>query len=348
MRRLLRPLLVVAGLVAVGWTVYSLDPRRVWAVATSADPFWLALSAIPIVLRFGIWGVKWTNMLARYRRVPLATATRYIAAGSFVNLTTPTAKIAGGFVRALLLQRHRGWNLPLAYGWALADQVTNMLGHALLFGAGLLAFSMHPAAASWKPVFATVGAVTLILLAAGYLARHPAWAWVRDPARTRALARWVPKRFVGEDGVPSDLLDRVFGPLLRDSSAPRAFVPDILLGASAFAALPVANALVLRSLGIDAPLLVITVVVVLGYLAGNLLGAWGGIGVTEAALATLGAHFGVPADAAAAGALLHRAVFYTVVLSCGGWSLWAERQVISADAPEVPATSSPTRTSSPV
>ncbi len=218
----------------------------------------------------------------------------------------------------------------------------------MLFGVGLLAFSMHPAAASWKPVFATVGAVTLALLAAGYLGRHPAWAWVRDPARTRTLARWVPKRFVGEDGVPPDLLDRVFGPLLRDSSSPKAFVPDILLGALAFAALPVANALVLRSLGVETPLLVVTVVVVLGYLAGNLLGAWGGIGVTEAALATLGAHFGVPADAAAAGALLHRAVFYTVVLSCGGLSLWAERQVIAPDGPEVPAASSPTRTSSPV
>jgi uncharacterized membrane protein YbhN (UPF0104 family) len=82
--------------------------------------------------------------------------------------------------------------------------------------------------------------------------------------------------------------------------------------------------MVLRSLGIEAPMMVITVVVVLGYLIGNLLGAWGGIGVTEAALATLGAHFGVPAEAAVAAALLHRAVFYAVVLSCGGISLWIE------------------------
>ena len=79
--------------------------------------------------------------------------------------------------------------------------------------------------------------------------------------------------------------------------------------------------MVLKSLGVKAPLIVVTMVVVLGYLAGNLLGAWGGIGVTEAALVALGTQFGVPADAAAAGALLHRAVFYTVVLSCGGLAL---------------------------
>ena len=86
-RRLLRPLLILIGLVAVIWTVHSLDPRRVWDTARSADPFWLAVSAIPILLRFGIWGVKWTNMLARHERVPLGLVTRFIAAGSFVNLT---------------------------------------------------------------------------------------------------------------------------------------------------------------------------------------------------------------------------------------------------------------------
>jgi len=328
-RRLLRLFVITGGLIAVIWTVHSLDPKRVWAVAASADPFWLVVSAIPIALRFGIWGVKWTNMLARHEPVPLGTATRFIAAGSFVNLTTPTAKLAGGVVRALLLNKRRGWRMSVAYGWAFADQVTNLLGHALLFGVGSLAFSFHPAAAGWKPAFASVGTLTLLGLAAGVWLRHPLWIWVQRPALAARLGRFVPERFVGAEGVTPGLLKRIFGPLLHHGASWKAFVPDVLLGALAFAALPVANAMVLRSLGVEAPLLVITVVVVLGYLAGNLLGAWGGIGVTEAALAALGAQFGVPAEAAAAAALLHRAVFYTVVLTCGGGSLWVERRVLT-------------------
>jgi uncharacterized protein (TIRG00374 family) len=328
-RRLLRPLLIIAGLVAVVWTVHTLDPRRVWATATSADPFWLAVSAVPILLRFGIWGVKWTNMLARHSPVPLSAATRFIAAGSFVNLTTPTAKLAGGVVRALLLNQRYGWRKSVAYGWAFADQVTNLLGHTLLFGVGLLAFSVHPAAAAWKTVFATVGSLTLLGLAVGVLIRHPVWSWIQRPTVAAGFGRFVPRRFVGAEGVTTDVLKRIFGPLLDTGASWKAFVPDVLLGALAFAMLPIANAMVLRSMGVDAPLLVITVVVVLGYLAGNLLGAWGGIGVTEAALAALGTHFGVPAEAAAAGALLHRAVFYAVVLSCGGGSLWVERRAVT-------------------
>ena len=41
-------------------------------------------------------------------------------------------------------------------------------------------------------------------------------------------------------------------------------------------------------------------------------------------MTALGVHFGVPAEQAAAAALLHRAVFYAVVLSVGGWGLWIE------------------------
>ena len=327
-RRLLRPLLIIIGLIAVIWTVHSLDPRRVWDTARGADPFWLAVSAIPIALRFGIWGIKWTNMLARHSRIPLGVATRFIAAGSFVNLTTPTAKLAGGVVRALLLNKRYGWRMSVAYGWSFADQVTNLLGHTLLFGVGTLAFAFHPAVGEWSPAFATVGSLTLVGLLVGLLIRRRAWIWIQRPALAATLGRFVPQRFAAKGGVTSDGLKRIFGPLLDAGASWKAFVPDVLLGALAFTTLPFANAMVLRSLGVEAPLMVITVVVVLGYLAGNLLGAWGGIGVTEAALATLGAEFGVPADAAAAAALLHRAVFYSVVLSCGGVSLWAERRAV--------------------
>ena len=324
LRRLLRLTVVVVGVIAVVWTVYALDPKKVWRVAAQADPLWLAASAIPLGLRFLIWGIKWQNMLARRAPVPLLMSTRIVAAGSFVNLTTPTAKLGGGVVRALLLHKRRGWRRSIAYGWAFADQVTNLLGHALLFGAGSLLFSLHPAAGALKPAFAGVGFVTLLALAVGVWMHKPIWAWVQRPTVADGLARFVPARFAGADGVTPDGMRRIFGPLLHDGARWSAFVPDVLLGALAFTTLPIANAMVLRSLGVETPLMVVTVVVVLGYLAGNLLGAWGGIGVTEAALATLGAHFGVPAEAAAAGALLHRAVFYAVVLSCGGWSLWFE------------------------
>ena len=99
---------------------------------------------------------------------------------------------------------------------------------------------------------------------------------------------------------------------------------DAVWAAAAFAALALANAMVLRALGVEAPLLLVTAAVVAGYFAGVAVGVWGGIGVTEAALTGLFVQLGVPAEQAAAGVLLHRAVYYAVVLAGGGSALWYE------------------------
>ncbi len=334
-RRLLRLFLITGGVVAVVWTIRSLDPGAVWRVAMGANPAWLAASSLPIVLRFLVWGIKWKRMLAREAYVPLAPATRIIAAGSFINLTVPTAKLGGGVLRAVLLNRRYGWRLSRAYGWAFADQVTNLLGHALLFGVGMLVFSGHPAAGSLARAFAVLGGLTLLAFAVAIGIRHPFWIWIQRPSVSAKVGQFVPRRFVRGDGVTPGMMQRIFGPLLQDGASWGAFTHDVLMGAVAFTTLPIANAMVLRALDVQVPLMVVTVVVVLGYLAGNLLGPWGGIGVTEAALTALGTYFGVPAEAAAAGALLHRAVYYAVVLGCGGPAWWLERRV-SAELGTVP------------
>ena len=50
----------------------------------------------------------------------------------------------------------------------------------------------------------------------------------------------------------------------------------------------------------------------------------GGIGATELALIGLYGHLDVPAEAAATGALLHRAGYYLVILVAGGAALIGE------------------------
>ena len=121
--------LSVWGQVWLGWIVASLGPRRILQIAAQADPLLLGLSILPIVGRFLIWGVKWTLMLRRNGPIGFRITFRALLAGVFVNLTTPTAKLAGGFVRAALIHRRTGWGMATAYGWSFADQVTNLLGN---------------------------------------------------------------------------------------------------------------------------------------------------------------------------------------------------------------------------
>jgi len=328
-RQFLRLLIVAACVAALAWTIGVLGPRRVLDAALRAAPLWLGLSVLPLVGRFFIWAVKWKRMLARRSAVPYGFCLRALAAGSFANLVTPTAKLAGGFVRAALLNRRHGWGLAAAYGWSMADQVTNVLGHLLLYG--LLA----PVAALGLPAgpqrSALLGSGLLVLagLAAVAALRGVAWKIVARPSVGDRLARLLPGKWRGSDGAGEDsgaAMREVLRPLLHEGGPWRTFLPDLIWAAAAFSAVCIANAMVFRALGVEASILQLSLVVVLGYFAGVAVGAWGGVGVTEAALTGLYIQIGVPPDVAAAGALLHRALFYAVVLGWGGAALVLENR----------------------
>jgi len=331
-RSLFRWLLVGGCVAALAWTVATLGPREVLRAARGADPRWLALSVVPVVGRFLIWGVKWTRVLGRKTAVPYAVALRILLCGSFVNLTTPTAKLGGGFVRAALLRRRYGWGLAEAYGRAFADQGTTVLGSLLLYGLLAVSAAFAVPGLPGAAVLGASGALVLAALAAGVALRGWAWRGLHRPRVRAWIERRTPARLraaVGDSG--GDWLEQVFGPLLGEGSAIRNLAADIAWGSLSFASICMANALVLRALGVDAPALPVAAAVVLGYFAGSISGA-GGIGVTEAALTGLYIQFGIPGEAAAAGALLHRATLYLVVVVWGGASLIVEGRASDAAA----------------
>lgn len=323
-RRLVRLLIVAACVLGLVCTIYSLGPGQVLDVALRADPRWLALSVIPLAGRFLVWGFKWKRMLARREPVPFGQGMQILAAGAFVNLTTPTAKLAGAVVRAVLLQRRRGWGLAECYGWSMADQATNVLGHLLLYALLALGVAATVPLGGMRMAFAVTGALVLIVVVLATVSRGRFWRGIQRTEVGARFARLVPARLRrGDAASVADRLRQAFEPLLHRGGL-GAFVGDIALAATAFACLCLANAMVLRSLGVEAPLLVVSTAVVLGYVAGVAVGAWGGVGVTEAALTGLYVQFGVPPDQAAAGALLHRGVYYLMVLGWGGVALLRE------------------------
>jgi len=317
--RVVRLVVVVVCVAWATWIVVALGPGRVWQVARQAHPALLALSFLPIVARFLIWAVKWTLMLRRRGAIAFRHVTLALLSGNFVNLTTPTAKLAGGFVRAALVDRRTGWGFASTYGWSFADQFTNVFGNLALYGVLAVTAGFTVAPGGTRVGFLASGSAALAVVAALVAARGKVWTLVQKPAVARFMARFTPERFrsMGE----ATWVRPVFEPLLRVGRTWRVAPQDLGLGALSFGALCLANALVLQALGSDAPLPRIGIAVVIGYFAGSVLGTLGGIGVTEVALIKLYGMAGVSPEIAAAGALLHRASYYAVILSWGGVSL---------------------------
>ena len=322
-RSAVRVVVIVVCLAAMAWTIHTLGPAKVWTSLQRADPVWLGLAIVAVIARFLIWGVKWQAMLRRRERVPFGQCVSFVMAGAFANLTTPTAKMAGGIVRAVLLSRRRGWPALEAYGWALADQATNIFGQWLLFGLlAMAAYSGLPPG-PLRTGLPVVGLIVASSVIAFGLMRERLWMLVERQTIGQLIARVIPARFRKDRSpeVYNAWLAQILRPTLKHGGMAPAFLPDVVMGAVGFSMLCASNVMVLRALGSDAPLILVSLAVMLGYFAGTLLGAWGGIGVTEAALTGLFVQIGIPLEMAATGALLHRAVFYLVGLVGGGPAL---------------------------
>ncbi len=326
-RATLRYLIVAACLGWLAWLVYGLGPARVAAEVAAAHPGWLALSLVAVAGRFLVWAFKWHRMLLQRGPVRLGHTLAALLAGNFVNLTTPTAKLAGGVVRGILVSRYAGWRSSEGYGWSLADQVTNVLGNLLLYGVLALAAAWElPAETAWRHRLAASGAGALGAVAAALLLRRWSWRLLHTPWARQGLARITPPplRAPGSLGPEAAWVEPVLGPLLDHGSTWRLAPRDLGLAALSFWCLCLANAAVLKALGSEAPLGLLSALVVLGYFAGTLVGTLGGVGVTEVALIQLYGLAGVPPGRAAAAALLHRAGYYAVILLAGGVALWRQ------------------------
>lgn len=323
-----RSLILAACLAGLAFTIRSLGPARVVDAARGADPVWLLLSALAMVARYAVWGVKWAIMLARRGKVGIGWVFHALLIGIFVNLTTPTAKLAGGFVRAALVQRRTGWGLAACYGWSLADQVTNTLGNLLLGGALLLAAAAALPPGPVRGPFIALGIAAVLGVTATLLLRGWTWRQVRRPAAARWLARVTPARFrvEGPNGPAAGWVEPVFAPLLEVGRTWRVAPVDLGLAALSCSFMCVSNACALAAVGVEASFVLSGAATVLAGLVGTLAGTLGGIGATELALITLYERMHLPAESAAAAALLHRAAYYAVSLVLGGLALlWEGR-----------------------
>ncbi len=327
---LVRSLILVACLAALAFTIGSLGPSRVMGALSGADPRWVLYSALAMVARYAVWTVKWAIMLARRGEVGIAWVARSLLAGVFVNLTTPTAKLAGGFVRAALVRRKTGWGMAESYGWSLADQVTNTLGNIALGGVLLLGAVRVLPPGTVRGPFLALGIVSLAGVAATLLLRGWAWKQVRRPAAARWLARVTParSRIQGPDGPAAGWVEPVFSPLLEVGKTGRVATVDVGLAALSCSFLCVSNACALAAVGVDASLVLSGAATVLAGFVGTVAGTVGGIGATELALIGLYDQMGLPPESAAAAALLHRAAYYAVSLALGGAALlWEGRKM---------------------
>ena len=152
------------------------------------------------------------------------------------------------------------------------------------------------------------------MIPAAFLAcRERLWRKGQKTTLPHALSRFLTAKmaFV-KGGNNKDSIKQFLWPWLGSGNRIQYGAVEMGLSGLSFAMLGIANAWVLTGLGEDVHWLPVLMVVILAYFGGSVLGVMGGIGVTEVFLLKLYPLVGISQTHAAAGALLHRALFYAV------------------------------------
>ncbi len=103
---MLRAALLLVGLLALSFLVWSIGLSRIWDAAAQVGAGGLGLALLPSLLMYLLEAYGWQLTLGAYARtVSFFKLLAIRAAGEVVNMTTPTAYVGGEPLKAYLLKR---------------------------------------------------------------------------------------------------------------------------------------------------------------------------------------------------------------------------------------------------
>lgn len=293
----------------------------------------LAGAALLYLGVFGIWTLRWQQLMSRERRGSLPVLFPIYMAGVFINLLTPGARVGGGPVRAYYMSAIFGGRKSTYMGTVLADKMANMaVFMALVVFSALYILFLVPLDVMWK--IALQGGVLLLLaiIVSGFLLRKRVgtnsrfMGWLLSTIYEMRVLTFLRSRFPTyehfEDYVIGKL-ENAFRPIRRAFDSPRYLAKALSLGLLSWFLYYMGHYVLFRGLGADIAPVPIFVIFVISVLCGDTGLSPGGAGIMETAMIGLCAAFGMEYGVAAAVTLVSRGLFYLYGFGVGGACLAA-------------------------
>lgn len=318
--RWLTALLVLLG---VGWAMIQLRAIGLVAIAEElqrADPRWVALALVALVSRTAL--AAWRLAAITRRTVPCRTLPflPITLCGYAVAMITPGVRVAALLLRSLLASRLFGGGIATHIAPNLLEQLLLAASWAIVFAAhlpGHLAATGDGSAGSAVSFALGVPLLTALTLFALHRAGDRLGRWLARP-RSGLRGRL--------GGSAADTIE-VSRRLARD---PRALTSGLAGGVGFVLLSGLLQWSALTACGARPTWTSALFSVVFSGAAGIVIATPAGVGVAEAVEIAYLRSQGLPADAAAAGVLLARGIFYLFSLGGGGAALyWAWRRGLS-------------------
>ena len=189
---MLRLVLLLVGLVTLGFLVWHIGPRNIYDAAATLGPVALVAILIPSLIMYVIEAYGWKVTLGDIaKHVSFWRLLAIRTAGEVVNMTTPTAYVGGEPLKAYLLRKH---HVPIVEGLAsvVIAKTTMTIAEVLFILVGLaLAFWLLGAnGSSGHTIAAALVSVGLLLFGTTafiFVQRKGLFTWILEILRKVGL-----------------------------------------------------------------------------------------------------------------------------------------------------------------
>jgi uncharacterized protein (TIRG00374 family) len=302
--------------------------REIYGNFMLADKTYLVLAFVSALLLFLTWSLKWMLLVKEVAKPRFIHIFPVIMAGSFVNTTTPGARVGGSPLRAYFLSKEHGIEKSKFLATAIADNAANTIAFAALsIFSALFVILFVEISTNVKVLLEIVLVCLALVIGAGILLRQKVkfkkkhFEVALKKVYYFPIFRTLRKKFATYkkfENYTIRKLNNIVNVLKKIVSQKKVFIRDIGLAFAMLAFNYAGTFFIFSAFGYEISIIAIVIVVTLSVLIGSLFGLPGGIGIIETAMISLYLSFGINAGVAATVAVIDRFIFYFYSLFVGG------------------------------
>jgi len=327
-KRALKAAMLIAMLAVLFFILRKIGFSSIYSNLLSADKTYLLLSFLSALALFLAWNLKWKKLVDEVKPVKFWKLLPVLMAGSFVNTTTPGARVGGEPVRAYYLSKEHKIGKSRFFATTVVDKVSNSIVFAALSAASILFVVLFVKIdTSIKIILETVLAVMFLAVAAGILLRR----------RIKFKRKYIKKSLEGiyyfflfnalrkkfntykkfEEYIIKKA-NSIINTTKKILTKTKLLNNSILLALTMWGFNYLGTFFLFKAFGYNANFLAVAIVVTLSILIGSIFALPGGIGLIETLMISLYLAFGINSSVAATVAVIDRFIFYFYSLFAGG------------------------------
>jgi len=325
---LLKALLFIAILAVLYTILRKIGFRSIYDNILAADKVYILLAVIAVVSANLVWNLKWYFLAREVAKVRFWHLFVVTLAGSFVNTTTPGARVGGEPVKAYYLSKKYGKEKSKFFATALADKAASALSFGILSVLSMLfVIIFMDVEVKIKIILEIILVAMFLVVGAGILLRQKIefksehTSALLNRIYYFSLFKVLRKRFATYSNFEKytiKKINNIVNVIKKMVRQKRIVARDLGLAFARWIILYLGAYFLFKSFGYDVSFFAVVIVLTLSLFAGSFFIAPGGIGFIETIMISLYISFGIDPGVAATVAVMDRAIFYFLSLIAGG------------------------------